>query len=90
MTAFWTVFGLVFLAELGDKTQLALLGLAADRNPFVVWLAATAALAASSAVAVLVAAWLKSWLDPRWLHYLAALLFVGLGAAMLWRGPGLG
>lgn len=87
MTSFFTVFGLVFLAELGDKTQLALLGLAAGRNPWIVWLAATAALAASSAIAVLVAAWARTWLDPRWLHYGAAVLFVGLGASMLWKGP---
>jgi len=87
MTSFWTVFGIVFLAELGDKTQLALVGLTANRSPWVVWLGATVALGASSAVAVLFASWAKSWLDPKWLHYGAASLFIALGAFMLWRGP---
>ena len=43
--AFWLAFGLVFLAELGDKTQLATLMLSAKgHSPLAVFLGAAAAL----------------------------------------------
>ena len=54
MQPFLTIFTIVFLAELGDKTQIAALLFAADsgRHPLVVFFAASLALVASTAIAV--------------------------------------
>ena len=86
---FAAAFTTVFVAELGDKTQLAALGLAtAGKHPWAVFLGASLALAASAALAVVVGRALASRLDPRVLHYAGALLFLGIGLFLLVRGPG--
>jgi len=81
------VFGTVFLAELGDKTQLATLMYAADgmAGRWTVFVAAAAALVLSSALAVLAGAWLSHLLSPRVLHWAAGLGFIAIGAFTLWR-----
>jgi putative Ca2+/H+ antiporter (TMEM165/GDT1 family) len=75
----------IFLAELGDKTQLATLLFAA--NPEVsrtgVFLAAAGALILSSLLAVLVGGALPELLAPRRLRTLAGVAFVVIGAWML-------
>jgi len=88
---FWTVFATVFLAELGDKTQLATLAYASDErhSRATVFLASSAALVGCAALGVLGGALLRGWLNPRLLSVLAGLSFVGIGAWMLaraWRG----
>ena len=90
--SWWSVFGAtfvaVFVAELGDKTQLAAFGLAASqRRPWAVFLAASLALVLASALAVLAGRLLSKHVDPRWLHYGGAALFLALGLFMLVRGP---
>ncbi|MSO71639.1 MAG: TMEM165/GDT1 family protein [Alphaproteobacteria bacterium] len=54
MLKLWSIFVVVFLAELGDKTQLATLLFATDRanQPLSVFIAAAGALVLSSAIAV--------------------------------------
>lgn len=89
---FWALCGAtfvtVFVAELGDKTQLAALGLAsAGRSPWAVFLGSAAALVLASALAVGLGKLLAERVDPRWLHYAGAALFLLLGAVMLARGP---
>ena len=93
MQAFWATFGAaflaVFVAELGDKTQLAALGLSASsQRPWAVLAGTTAALVLASALAVLAGRLLHKALDPRWLHYGGAALFLVIGVVMLVRGPG--
>ena len=88
---FGTVFATVFLAELGDKTQLATLVYASDErhSRATVFLASSAALVACAALGVLGGALLRGWLNPRVLSSLAGLSFVAIGAWMLaraWRG----
>jgi len=74
----------VFLAELGDKTQLATLLLSAESGqPLLVFGGAALALICSSLVGVLVGCWLSSVLQPERLEQMAGLLMVGLG---LWLG----
>lgn len=74
----------VFLAELGDKTQLAALLLAAESGrPVVVFLGASLALICSSLVGVLLGRWLSSVMAPQQLERAAGLLMVALG---LWLG----
>lgn len=93
MQGFWAVFATtfvaVFVAELGDKTQLAALGLSASTDrPWAVLAGSTAALVLASVLAVLAGRALQKVLDPRWLHYGGAALFVVIGVVMLVRGPG--
>ncbi len=74
----------VFLAELGDKTQLAALLLAAESGrPGVVFLGASLALISSSLVGVLLGRWLSSLMAPQQLERAAGILMVVLG---LWLG----
>ena len=82
-----TTFVTVFVAELGDKTQLAALGLATRGSPWAVFWGSALALVFASALAVGVGKLLADRLDPRWLHYGGALLFLAIGLALLIRGP---
>jgi putative Ca2+/H+ antiporter (TMEM165/GDT1 family) len=88
MRAYATVFVSVFLAELGDKTQLATLLFATDGalSRAGVLAAAAAALVVSTALAVAAGSLLLAWLDPRHLRTVAAVGFVAIGLWMLVRG----
>ena len=76
-----SIFAVVFLAELGDKTQLATLLFASDRdhNPILVFLAAASALVLSTAIAVLVGNQGARYLEIVPLKLIAGLGFVLLG-----------
>jgi putative Ca2+/H+ antiporter (TMEM165/GDT1 family) len=85
---FGAVFGAVFLAELGDKTQIAALTLSAStQRPYLVFLAASAALIASTALGAAAGSWLGARIDPAWTQRAAGGLFIAMGAWLLWR-PG--
>ena len=76
-------------AELGDKTQIAAFGLAASqRRPWAVFFGSALALVVATAIAVAAGRLLSKHVDPRWLHYGCAALFLALGVFMLARGPG--
>ena len=81
------VFVTVFVAELGDKTQLATLLFAADKGAdrLAVFLAASAALVLSSALGVLAGGLAGGYLSARVLHYLAGAGFVAIGIWTLLR-----
>jgi putative Ca2+/H+ antiporter (TMEM165/GDT1 family) len=84
LKVFLSTAGTVFLAELGDKTQLAALLLAAESGrPVVVVIGASLALICSSLVGVLLGRWLSSVMAPQQLERAAGVLMVGLG---LWLG----
>lgn len=75
-----TVFAALFLAELGDKTQLAVISFTAGgSNRFAVFLGASAALIASSGLAVLVGESLLRVVKPAYLQLGAAALFLVVG-----------
>ena len=78
---FATVFGTVFLAELGDKTQLSTMLFASspDHGSATVFLAAALALVTSSALGVFAGHLIGERLDPRLLSRLAGLGFVAVG-----------
>jgi putative Ca2+/H+ antiporter (TMEM165/GDT1 family) len=81
---FLTTFTTVFLAELGDKTQLAALLLSAESGrPVLVFVGASLALVSSSLVGVLLGRWLSRVLPPQQLERLAGILMIALG---LWLG----
>jgi putative Ca2+/H+ antiporter (TMEM165/GDT1 family) len=85
MKSYAIVFATVFLAELGDKTQLATLVYAASPgvNQAGIFLAAAAALVLSSLPAVIVGSQLGAWLAPRPLRAIAGRAFVAIGVWML-------
>tara|TARA_R110002072_G_scaffold92854_4_gene206286 strand:- start:1517 stop:1804 length:288 start_codon:yes stop_codon:yes gene_type:complete len=76
-----TIFITVFLAELGDKTQLATVLFAADRQttPIMVFLAAAGALVASSALAVMLGTAAERYLAILPLKLIAGIGFVLVG-----------
>jgi len=81
---FITTFGLVFLAELGDKTQLATLSLSANYNSKIsVFLGSALALIVSSLLAVLFGAGLSRLLPPNYIQIGAGIFFIVIGIWML-------
>ncbi len=84
---FGTVFITVFLAELGDKTQLATLLFAADRevSKWTVFAGSSLALIACSALGVLAGAAIGGYINPRILSYAAGTGFIVIGAFTLLR-----
>lgn len=81
-----TIFVSVFLAELGDKTQLATMCYAADGEctPLGVFLAASAALVASSFLAVFVGGTIGRYVPAHYIKTAAGLGFVLIGLWFLW------
>jgi putative Ca2+/H+ antiporter (TMEM165/GDT1 family) len=84
---FSAVFTTVFLAELGDKTQLATFGAAAasESGKLAVFLGSAGALVACSALAVVAGAALGKVVPLVWLERFGGVLFVALGAWTLWK-----
>jgi len=84
---FATIFASVFVAELGDKTQLATMLFAAkgEGSKWQVFLAAALALVVSTAIGVLAGQLVGKWVSERVLHWVAGLGFIAIGAWTLWR-----
>jgi len=80
----FSTFTLVFLAELGDKTQLATLSLAASgRSRLTVFVGAASALVLTSLIAVLVGEGLARVVPAIWIHRAAGVGFIVLGLFFL-------
>jgi putative Ca2+/H+ antiporter (TMEM165/GDT1 family) len=82
-----TVFSAVFIAELGDKTQLATMLFAADKevSKWTVFFGASLALVVASAMGVLAGSFLSAYISERHLHYIAGAGFVAIGVWTLLR-----
>jgi putative Ca2+/H+ antiporter (TMEM165/GDT1 family) len=82
------IFGTVFLAELGDKTQLATVLFAANRanSAWLVFAAASLALIAACALAVLAGSVLAQHVNTRHLSTVAGVGFIVIGVWTLWGG----
>jgi putative Ca2+/H+ antiporter (TMEM165/GDT1 family) len=78
---FGAVFGTVFLAELGDKTQLATLLFAADKpaSKWVVFAGSAGALVLAAAIGVLAGGWLGAHVSPKALKLVAGAGFIAIG-----------
>ena len=88
MRTYAVIFLSVFLAELGDKTQLATVLFASDAalSRWGVLAAAAGALVASTALAVVAGSLLTGWVEGRHVQRVAALGFLAIGVWMLVRG----
>ncbi|BCI55799.1 UPF0016 family membrane protein [Mycolicibacterium litorale] len=71
------------LAELGDKTMLATVALASDRDAVGVWIGATVGMVLADGVAIVVGAMLHKRLPEGFLHAMASVLFLLFGLWML-------
>lgn len=82
-----TVFLTVFVAELGDKTQLATLLFAADKevSKWAVFVGASLALILASGIGVLAGGLIAQYVSERYLNYLAGAGFVAIGVWTLFR-----
>ena len=86
----WAIFGstfaTIFLAEIGDKTQLAILLMTAEsRNPWIVFAGAGLALIATSLLGVLLGRWLASRIAPRTLERAAGVILLAISVVLLWE-----
>lgn len=88
--ALLTVFSAVFIAELGDKTQLATMLFAADAqvSRWTVFFGASAALIVASGLGVLAGTLLAETINERLLQTLAGGGFIAIGAFTLFRAWG--
>jgi Ca2+/H+ antiporter, TMEM165/GDT1 family len=84
----WKIFGTAFvtllLAELGDKTQLAIITLTAKTDSKIaVFLGASLALVSVSLLAVLFGGLLTQFIPTEWLQRIVAVAFIAIGVLML-------
>ena len=84
---FLAIFASVFIAELGDKTQLATMLFAADKevSKYTVFFAASAALIVASAIGVLAGSLMSEYINEKYLHYVAGVGFIAIGAFTLYN-----
>jgi putative Ca2+/H+ antiporter (TMEM165/GDT1 family) len=84
---FTTIFIAVFIAELGDKTQLATMLFATDKevSKYLVFMAASAALIVASAIGVLAGSLFSEFINEKYLHYIAGIGFILIGAFTLYN-----
>lgn len=78
---FFTIFFTVFVAELGDKTQLATFLFACERqaDKVMIFAAASLALIVSTGIGVLAGGMLSHVFNPRYLNFLAGSCFIVMG-----------
>lgn len=77
----FTIFTGIFIAELGDKTQLATMLFAADKDvsKLTVFFGASLALIAASAVGVLAGGFISQTIGEKYLRYIAGCGFIAIG-----------
>ena len=81
---FASAFITLFLAELGDKTQLAVINMTAKTDSKLsVFLGASAALIAVTAIGVLFGGLLSQYIPTEWLQRIVAVAFIVIGVLML-------
>lgn len=85
---FFTTLLLIFVAEFGDKTQIAVAGLAGSMAPLPVWVGATLALVLVSVLGVWAGRTILQRLPLHWLHRVGGGVFLIFAALAAWRALG--
>jgi len=82
-----TIFTAVFIAELGDKTQLATMLFASDKeiSKLTVFAGAALALVLTSAIGVLAGSVVSHYVSAKHLHYVAGIGFIAIGVWTLFK-----
>lgn|GEM_PF-347602 len=82
---FTTTFVTIFLAEIGDKTQLSTLLMSAQsHSPWVVFLGSAAALVTTSLLGVVLGSWIASRLSPKIVEKAAGMLMLLISLLLFW------
>lgn len=84
-SVFATTFLLIFLAEFGDKTQIAVAGMGSTSDASAVWVGASVALAGTSALGVFAGSKLLKQLSLLWIHRISGAFFLLLAVVALSR-----
>ncbi|HHV61080.1 MAG TPA: TMEM165/GDT1 family protein [Firmicutes bacterium] len=83
---FFLTFGMLFLAEIGDKTQLAVFTLVAQyKAPVPIFLGASLALVTVTFVGAAAGQFVSRYIPTSYLQAVAGVLFMGMGALILWN-----
>jgi len=82
---FLTTLLLILVAEFGDKTQIAVAGLASSTAPLPVWIGATVALVVVSALGVWIGRTVLQRLPLHWLHRAGGAIFLVFALIAAWR-----
>ena len=86
LSAFITTFVTVFLAEMGDKTQLAVFGFASQNvSKWTVFIAASLGLIAATVVGVLAGAIVGKYISPVYIKYGSGALFIIIGLFIIFK-----
>ncbi|MDP1809136.1 MAG: TMEM165/GDT1 family protein [Actinomycetota bacterium] len=79
-------FGILFLAELGDKTQLAVFTLSAQyKSPGTVFLGASLALIVVTLLGAYFGGLVTAYVPSKTVHIGAGVLFIVMGTSLLWQ-----
>ena len=82
-----TTFSTIFLAELGDKTQLATLMLSAQSGrPLIIFIGAALALISTSLLGVLIGRWIANNLPRQRFTVLSGIIMLSLGLYLVTQG----
>ena len=82
---FITTFTTIFIAELGDKTQIATLMLSAESgHPIIVFLGSALALISSSIVGVLIGKWLSKKISPNKFAFFTGFLMIIISILLIY------
>jgi putative Ca2+/H+ antiporter (TMEM165/GDT1 family) len=83
---FTLAFGMLFLAELGDKTQLSVITLVAqNKQPLPIFLGASVALIAVTFIGAFFGEVITRYIPTSIIQLVAGILFVGIGIFVLWN-----
>ncbi|MCM0592379.1 MAG: TMEM165/GDT1 family protein [Gloeotrichia echinulata IR180] len=82
---FATTFATIFLAEIGDKTQLSTLLMSAESHaPWVVFIGSAAALVTTSLLGVLLGSWIAARLSPKTVEKSAGVMLLLISVMLFW------
>nr|WP_269141745.1 TMEM165/GDT1 family protein [Nostoc sp. NZL] len=85
LVVFGTTFVTVFLAEIGDKTQLSTLLMSAEsHSPWVVFIGSAAALITTSLLGVLLGSWIATRLSPKTVEKSAGVMLLMISLMLFW------
>ncbi len=85
LVVFGTTFITIFLAEIGDKTQLSTLLMSAEsHSPWVVFIGSAAALITTSLLGVLLGSWIASRLSPKTVEKSAGVMLLLISLMLFW------
>ncbi|MBD2346559.1 TMEM165/GDT1 family protein [Anabaena subtropica] len=85
VAVFATTFVTIFLAEIGDKTQLSTLLMSAESHlPWVVFLGSGAALITTSLLGVLLGSWVSTRFSPKILDKSAGVMLLFISLTLFW------